>query len=135
MSHTPEIRQTYLTTVRFEMPHRIMATRLMTIYGRPWLYGAAILTAAAGIAAIFDLRWLIVGLMILLIATPLMLALLYLNYGLRPACVANVLPHTVELLPDALRVKVWARELSELSEWWVVYGFYGEEEIYDGWER
>lgn len=109
MNHTSETLPKYPTTIRFEMPHRTMATYLMTLYGRPWLYGAAILTVAAGVAAIFDLRWLIVGLMILLIATPLMLALLYLNYGLRPACVANILPHTIELLPEALCVRVWAR--------------------------
>ncbi len=106
-----------LTTVRFEMSSKLMATHLLTIYGRPWIYGAAILIVAAGIIAIFDLRWLFIGLMLLFIAAPLMLFFFYLNYGLRPACVANVLPHTVELLPDALRVSVWARpEKSENTD-------------------
>lgn len=61
---------------------------------------AAGVTVCAVLGIILDLRWFIVALMVVFILTPMLAALLYFNYGLRPEGFVNVLPHRVTIHPD-----------------------------------
>lgn len=49
------------------------------------------------LALIFDLRWLIVMFMCLLIVSPMVLAFLYFRYALSPRCYPNSFPHTATI--------------------------------------
>lgn len=69
---------------------------------------AALVAAALGIA--IDLRWLIIGLMVVCIVTPMVIAFLYFNYGLRPESFVNIVPHTVRIEPGAVCVEAVFRE-------------------------
>lgn len=75
-----------------------------------WIGAAAI--AGAGIAgSMWDVRWLIVALMLLLVLAPGVAALLYLGAATRPVSAANTLPHRIEFDPDGLRLMI--RPLSD----------------------
>ena len=63
--------------------------------------------AGAGAAgAIWDLRWLIVALMILLVLAPGVAALLYLGAATRPVSAANTLPHSIEFAREDMRLMI-----------------------------
>ncbi len=57
--------------------------------------------------SIMDIRWLLVGLMICVAVVPGIAALTYFNYTLSPEIVANMLPHTLERIPDGFLLRLW----------------------------
>lgn len=94
MTHTTDI---------FTMPRQKFALLMLRMYGMPWVGGAVVALMLCGVlAAAHDLRWIIVGLMVVCIVAPMVLALLYLNHGTRRPCVANVLPHYLEFTPEGV---------------------------------
>lgn len=66
----------------------------------------SVLLATIGIAAgiIIDIRWLIVSLMIIFIVIPMLMLIIYFNYGLKPECFINILPHTISFSPSGIEV-------------------------------
>lgn len=72
-----------------------------------------LLTAAIVLTVIFDIRFLIVALMIIFIVTPMILSLVYFNYGLRPEYSFNVLPHRLTITPDGLRYDIYVESSSD----------------------
>lgn len=70
------------------------------------------LISIAGIAVIVallffisdDYRWLIVGLMLILIIMPMFMALFYINHALKPLTVLNALPHRILFVESGVMV-------------------------------
>lgn len=97
-----------VATSVFSVSHRTFVLEMMGRYGVVWwiLLGTAV--AATAIAALLtqDLRWAIVSLMTVMILLPMAVAFLYFSYGLRRECWLNIVPHSVEFYPEALRVRV-----------------------------
>ncbi len=56
-----------------------------------------------------DLRFLMLGLMICVAVVPAIVAFLYFSYSLSPKIVANLLPHTIEALPDGYLIRIWKK--------------------------
>lgn len=84
---------------------------------RGWLTVCAIVIAAATVAGImFDLRILILTLMITMIVIPSVMALLYLNHALKPVCALNALPHRVALHADSLMIIAKAKESKDKED-------------------
>lgn len=99
-----------MESLRFEMSHAAFARAMFMRYARVWIAVTAIVVAGCGVAGIVaDIRWIIVGLMVVCIVAPMLLALLYFYHGLRPACVVNVLPHTLTLAESSLQATMWPR--------------------------
>lgn len=57
----------------------------------------------------FDVRFLIMGLMVCVAVVPVITGFLYFSYSLSPAIVANLLPHTLERCPDGFLLRIWCR--------------------------
>ncbi len=60
-----------------------------------------------------DLRFLVLGLMICVAVVPAIMAFLYFSYSLSPKIVANLLPHTIETLPNGYLLRIWKKDEPE----------------------
>lgn len=82
-----------VVTELFSISHprfiRMIATRMAMVP----LAVAGLLVVASAVAAFFDIRWLIVALMTVMIVLPMLGAYLYFHYGLREEGFVNVFPH------------------------------------------
>ena len=85
-----------VTTASFRIPHgRYIMTMAMCQARLPLGLLAVAVVAAAVAAIVVDLRWIVVALMLVMIILPMVAAMLYFNYGLRPEGFVNVVPHTL----------------------------------------
>lgn len=85
------------------------------LHGRWWAIGL-LTVVVAGVAAAFavdDVRWLICGLMVLLIVAPMVMALLYVNYALDADCAFNVLPHKLSLHSEGVMIRILTRAAAD----------------------
>lgn len=88
----------------FSVPTSHYLRQLGRLYLRdrwPWLVAPFVLCGILS-AALSDVRWVIVGLMILFIAIPMILALAYINYALSMEARWSVLSKTLTLDNDGL---------------------------------
>lgn len=92
-----------------------MTATLWRLYGKPYGWVAAALTLVPAVMAIatLDVRWAIVTLMVALLLIPSIMGLLYLNYSLSPRVAFNVLPHSLALTPEGLRISIFGRRKVE----------------------
>lgn len=84
-------------------------TELIFRYAGIWLLvlsATAVVGLVLGIAV--DLRWFVVGLMIIFLIIPMAMAFLYYYYGLRKECFVNTVPHVLALLEDGINVEILA---------------------------
>lgn len=88
----------------YSVPRGAMIRKMAFRFATLPMIVLAILIAAAAVAAIADIRWLIVALMLACIVAPMVMAWLYLYYGLRPECFVNILPHKVRIDTKGIRV-------------------------------
>lgn len=65
------------------------------------------------LGALVDLRWIAVGLMVLLIGVPAVGAWLYFDLGMRSATAFNVLPHTVTVSEAGMDIAVVTKRVDE----------------------
>ena len=85
---------------------RLLYTALMFRHGA--LFGgsvAFVVTAGFFLSIFVDWRFLLVAAMLLLIAVPGVMALLYFNYALSPRCFPEVWPHTVTFTDTGFKVE------------------------------
>ncbi len=76
-----------------------------------------IVVAGGLVAGIFiDLKWLLLAFLILLVAAPACLALLFYSEALRPENFINRLPHTVVIQPEGIRIISLLKERNEENE-------------------
>ncbi|MCM1428174.1 MAG: hypothetical protein NC097_00055 [Clostridium sp.] len=68
------------------------------------LFTAVVALTVIGIFV--DLRWLIVGLALLFLVAPMLMAFLYIFYALRPFTAYNILPHTIASHPEGLLLTI-----------------------------
>lgn len=83
----------------YKMPSGRFGREIMRRFAPWWIWSGVALTIA-GIVAAFataDVRWAIVGLMVLMIMLPMALAFCYINHALCRECFVNILPHTVDV--------------------------------------
>ena len=89
-----------LETSLFKMGGGRFASELIFRYAGIWmalLCAVALAGLAFGIAV--DLRWMVVGLMVVFIVIPMILAFCYYYFGLRRECYVNAFPHTLAISP------------------------------------
>ena len=73
--------------------------------------GAGVLLMAVGFLA--DVRCLVLGLMMCLAVTPCVAAFIFFSFTLAPEMVVNLLPHTLERVPDGYVIRIWRRADAE----------------------
>ena len=86
-----------------KMDARSFVMELVFRYAWIWILGlsvVAVMGIALGITV--DLRWLVVGLLIVCVVAPTLLAFLYYYYGLQRGCFVNTLPHRIVIADDGL---------------------------------
>lgn len=105
-----------VTTDRFVISRGEFAKAMFMRYGKQYIIVCLALIIAAGVAAYFDIRFLILALMVIFIITPMLAAWLYFNHGLRPENVLNILPHTITFLPSELLVSLYILPSSKESD-------------------
>ena len=83
-----------------------------------WVWGGVALAVAGMVTAcvLSDVRWAILGFMVLLIMLPMALAICYYNHALCRECFVNVLPHTVGVQDGILVVTLLERQEPEVQE-------------------
>lgn len=103
----------------FRMGGGAFATALVRNFGRRWIIAFAVIVIASVLPGIFiDVRFLIIALMVVLIVSPMMLVFLYYSYGLRKECFVNIIPHTVSVEEDSVKVKIYTdRDSEDENEW------------------
>lgn len=57
--------------------------------------------------ALADVRYAILALMVVCIIAPMMLVMLYFYYALKPDIVFNILPHSLELTQDGIKITLF----------------------------
>lgn len=100
----------------FRVPRGVMIRKMAFRFARLPMTALSILIIAAAVVAIFDIRWLIVALMLICIVTPMVMAWLYFYYGLRPECFVNILPHRVLINTKGIKVFLLQGEEEEYKE-------------------
>lgn len=97
-----------LRTERYRMSHSKFIITLFRLVSNVWLVVPAILFIGAVVMAIvIDLAYVIVAMMILLILIPLMMAFLYVYYGLAQGCWINILEKEIKLMSEGIEVKMF----------------------------
>ncbi len=87
-----------------------MLSHLYWLHGRNWsifLLLTIICLTVAGIVA-SDLRLVICALIVLFIVVPMLMAMLYINFGLDPDCAFNVLPHSLRHGAEGIEACIFA---------------------------
>lgn len=103
-----------ISTDIFNINAKAISHTLVTLYGKKWFMPTfGVLLPMVLLGAIFDLRWVIVALMILFIVLPMVLAFLFFYYGLDPVSVVNSPPHALEFGDNAITVYIY--EMVECS--------------------
>lgn len=104
-----------MTSERFRMTQGAMLRCLYRFYGRKWAIAFwGIIASFVILFIIFgDVRWLICLLMVALIVMPMVMAFLYIHYGLNPAIAFNVMPHSVTLGNDGVIITVYPKKDEE----------------------
>lgn len=87
---------------------------------RVWRW-VAILTGLVTLSLIvagmvYDIRMLILALMVMLIVIPMVISLIYINDGFSPANFYNTLPHTIKVKGDKIEVTVYLKPKQEYEE-------------------
>lgn len=59
------------------------------------------------IGIFLDLRLLVVGLMACVAVAPMLAAFIYFNHSLAPDMVPNLIPHTLERIPEGYLLRTW----------------------------
>lgn len=102
----------------FRMPAGSFGREIMRRFAPWWIWGGVALFIV-GIVAAFamgDVRWAIVGLMVLLIMLPMALAICYYNHALCRECFVNVLPHAVHILDGDIVVTLYEKPEEDTEE-------------------
>lgn len=96
------------------MPRAAMAIRLITSFGMtPVVVMAVVVICSLALGVAIDVRFFIVALMLVLIVAPMLLAMLYFNYGLRRECFMNSLPHRLCFFDRCVVVEIFSRDSDE----------------------
>lgn len=93
----------HISTRPYRMPQSQFVQRL--ILGKmavPLLCVAGLLLLAIVVGIIVDLRFLIVGAMIAFIVLPMLMAFVYIIYGMSPRCYPNTTLHTLDFQSDKI---------------------------------
>lgn len=75
-----------------------------------------IVVLAALAIALADVRYAILALMVVCIIAPMVLVMLYFYYALKPDVVFNVLPHSLELTPEGIKVTLFECKEKEVED-------------------
>lgn len=105
----------FVRTSPYAMRRTHYAVKLLGTAGRITLVCCLVPAVVAAVFAFYDLRFLILALMILMIVMPLMLGFLYIANGIMPESALNVVTHTVEFRPEGLRVELLIEEMPPLN--------------------
>lgn len=97
---------------RFTEIHRISNASFIRIaaslFAMPWMIGLGVMVTGFVIAGLVaDMRFAVVGLLLLTVIAPMVLALLYFNYGLKRECAFNVMPHRTLLRQGYIVVEIF----------------------------
>ncbi len=84
------------------------AWALMGRFGTKWWVVFSVLVVGGLILAaiLSSLIWILVSAMLVLIVFPMMVAFLYISYGLKQECYSNAMPHRVMISSEGIRLKV-----------------------------
>lgn len=97
-----------LRTERYRMSHSKFIITLFRLVSNVWLVVPAMLFIGTVVMAIvIDLAYVIVAMMILLILIPLMMAFMYVYYGLAEGCWINILEKEIKLMSEGIEVKMF----------------------------
>lgn len=104
-------------TPSFRIPRATFAVRMVALYGKWWLAVLLVLFVAAVVAGIVaDLRFLVVGLMVLFIVFPMVVAFLYFKEGLRRECAMNVVEHFLDIDGKGIGVNLLKPREADVDE-------------------
>lgn len=99
------------------MPAGLFARHMFARFAPWWLWPAVALALIATVVGAFtDVRWCVVGLMILLVVLPPALAFTYYYYALNRECFINTVPHSVCHDGSRLIVRLYVRNESDRSQ-------------------
>lgn len=99
-----------MATQVFKISRQTFATAMVRQFGLRWIFALGVVVCIpAAISLAYDLRWLVVALIFLLLVGPMMFAFLYFHHGLKKLSVANVVDHKLEFFPDRLKITIYAQ--------------------------
>lgn len=97
----------FITSNIFKMKGHHFASMLIFRYAGPWIVTlliTAIIGLIFGIAV--DIRWFIVGLMLVFVVFPGILAIFYYSHGLRKECYLNALSHSLTFCEHGITARI-----------------------------
>lgn len=91
----------------FRMGAANFISHLIFTYAGPWLLVLSA-TAVAGVAfgIAVDIRWFIVGMMVVFLVIPMLMGFMYYYYGLRRGCLVNSVMHAVVIDDKGITVRM-----------------------------
>lgn len=101
------------TTAAFAIGRGRFVKRLLGRSMRVVLICCIIPAVAACVGAFWDLRFLVLALMLLMILLPMVLSFLYFDKALTPYAAINIVNHRVEFLPGGLKITLLIPQPSE----------------------
>lgn len=101
-----------ITTDIFKASGTSISRTMLMLYGKPWIAGAFLLvTPLVVLGFMHDTRWIIVALMAIFVVIPMLLAFLYLYYGMNKVSVINSTSHKFEFKDSGITSYIY--KLSE----------------------
>lgn len=91
----------------FRMGAANFISHLIFTYAGPWLLALSA-TAVAGVAfgIAVDIRWFVVGMMMVFLVIPMLMGFMYYYYGLRRGCLVNSVTHAVVVDDKGITVRM-----------------------------
>ncbi len=97
-----------IVTEKFKLSQSKFIRMLIALIGNRWLWiPIFLILISATLSIIYDWRFAIVTLMVILILTPMLLAFFYIYYGLAEGCWQNILDHQLSFHKDKVEVKLF----------------------------
>lgn len=105
------------TTITFRMSAANFMTTFIFKYAWIWILALSSVGLIGLIVGIVvDIRWFIVGLMVILIILPMISAFLYYTFALKPECYVNIVEHDIELNENGIKVNMLFEEEKTRTE-------------------
>lgn len=91
----------------FRMGAANFISHLIFTYAGPWLLAlSAVAVAGLAFGIAVDIRWFIVGLMMVFLVIPMLMGFMYYYYGLRRGCLVNSVTHAVVVDDKGITVRM-----------------------------
>lgn len=106
-----------ISTLKYKMSHTSFVMHLIRLVIGKWIALPVILIAVGLVMTfVWDIRMLIVTMMFVLIVAPMLLAFLYIYYGLSPGCWLNIIEKIIKVSERGIELRLYIPKKIDVAD-------------------